>query len=170
MMSKWTICSEKTRAGNSLIGFLSKSLVFAKNEQMSDSLKKTNDLLIPSFWWATWAIRSHCSFFMSDLSDFLTVPHLSWAIWVNCSQSLIWFKQNERMSDEQMSKFPALEKSDWLIFGEWPEPFAHSHSFVMSDLSDSLTSLFKKEGMSESLRIFKLTKKFTNKLDCIHFF
>ena len=129
----------RIRAGNSLIGFLSKSLVFAKNERMSDSLKKTNDLLIPSFWWATWAIRSHCSFFMSDLSDFLTVPHLSWAIWVNCSQSLIWFKQNERMSDEQMSKFPALEKSNWLIFGEWPEPFAHSHSFFMSDLSDSLT-------------------------------
>ena len=72
------------------------------------------------------------------------------------------------MSDKQMSEFPALEKtSDWLIFGEWPEPFAHSRSFVMSDLSDSLTSLFQKEGMSESLRIFKLTKKCTKKYDFI---
>ena len=33
--------------------------------------------------------------------------------------------------------------SDWLIFGERPEPFAHSCSFVMRDLSNSLISLFK---------------------------
>ena len=36
-----------------------------------------------------------------------------------------------------------------LIFGEQPEWFAHSCSIVMSDLSNLLTSLFKKEGMSE---------------------
>ena len=40
---------------------------------------------------------------LSDLSDSLTVAHLSWAICANRSQSLIWFEQNE-----QMSKFPAL--------------------------------------------------------------
>ena len=33
-----------------------------KNEQMSDSLKKTSHLLI-------------CSFLVSDLSDSLTIPH-----------------------------------------------------------------------------------------------
>ena len=57
-----------------------------KNERMSDSLKKTSDLLICSFlvsdlseslmvthfWWATWAIRSHRSFLVSDLSNSLT--------------------------------------------------------------------------------------------------
>ena len=39
-------------------------------------------------------------FVMSDLSNSLTVAHLSWAIWAN-----------EWMSDEQMSEFPALENS-----------------------------------------------------------
>ena len=33
------------------------------------------------------------------------VAHLSWAIWANRSQLLIWFEQNERMSE-----FPALQK------------------------------------------------------------
>ena len=37
---------------------------------------------------------AHCrSFDMRDLSDLLTVAHLSWAIWANCSQSLIWFER-----------------------------------------------------------------------------
>ena len=53
------------RAGNSLIGFLSESLIFGGN---------LNDLLmVAHFWWATWAIRSHCSFLVSDLSDSLTL-------------------------------------------------------------------------------------------------
>ena len=73
------------RAGNSLIGFLSKSLVFGK--KMSE-----------------WAIR----------------------------------KKNERFAHS-------------LIFGEQPEGIAHGRSFLVSDLSDSLTLLTKKEGMSESL-------------------
>ena len=38
---------------------------------------------------------------MSDLSDSLTVTHLSWAIWANCSQSLIWFEQNEQRSERE---------------------------------------------------------------------
>ena len=38
-----------------------------------------------------------------------------------------------------------------LIFGERPEQITHGHSFLVSDLSDSLTSLIKKEEMSESL-------------------
>ena len=58
---------------------------FAKNEQMSDSLKKMSDLRLCSFfvsdlsdsliaahfWWSTWVIRSHHSFLVSDLSDSL---------------------------------------------------------------------------------------------------
>ena len=62
-----------------------------KNEEMSNSLKKTSDSLIRSFahfWWATWAI---CSLL--------------------------------------------------LIFGERPEWIAHDCSILVSDLSDSLTSL-----------------------------
>ena len=71
-----------------------------------------------------------------------------------------------------MSKWTICSEktSDWLIFSERPEPFAHSRSFVMSGLSDSLTSLFKKEGMSESLRIFKLTKKCTKNMILFNFF
>ena len=52
-----------TRAGNSLDGFLSASLVFLrKNERMSNSLKKMSDSHI-------------CSFLVSDLSESLMVAH-----------------------------------------------------------------------------------------------
>ena len=49
------------------------------------------------------------SFVMSDLSDLLTVPVLTWSTWVNRSQSL--------------------------ICPEWSERIAHSRSFDSSDLS-----------------------------------
>ena len=49
------------------------------------------------------------SLVMSDLSALLKVAHLSWVIWANRSQSLIWFERSERMSDEQMSEFPSLQ-------------------------------------------------------------
>ena len=89
---------------------------------MSDLLKKTSDSLIHSFLvsnlsnslsslifgeWPERFAHSH-SFDISDLSDSLTVAHLSWANWANHSQLLIWFKRKEQMSDEQMNKFPAL--------------------------------------------------------------
>ena len=48
------------------------------------------------------------SFVISDLSDSLTVAHLSWAAWVTRSQSLICLKRNEQMSELAMSEFPAL--------------------------------------------------------------
>ena len=81
-------------------------------------------------------------------------------------------------------RFPQTKTSDSLIFGEQPEQFAHGRSFLVSDLSkslmvahfwwatwailshclflvsdlsDSLKLLTKKEVMSESLIFFKLT-------------
>ena len=69
------------------------------------------------FWQATWMICSQLLIFggrlaqiahgrsllVSNLSDSLSVAHLSWAIWANCSQLLI------KMSNfEQMSGFPTL--------------------------------------------------------------
>ena len=51
-----------------------------------------------------WITHAH-SFDMSDLSDLLTVTHLSWAIWANRSQSLIWSEWSERMSKWTMSKW-----------------------------------------------------------------
>ena len=50
---------------------------------------------------------------MSDLSESLTVAHMSWAT--------------------------SAIRSWLLISPEWPEGFAHGRSFVMSDLSKSLT-------------------------------
>ena len=63
---------------------------------------------------------------MSDLSDSLTVTLLIWATWVIHSQSLIWFEENERMSDERMSKFPALlrkTQNNWFFLCPSQEPF-----------------------------------------------
>ena len=48
------------------------------------------------------------SFFMNDLSDSLTVAHLSWVSLANWSHSLICPERFEQMKDEQMSKFPTL--------------------------------------------------------------
>ena len=66
--------SPRTRAGNSLIGFLSGSLVFCpKMSEWAIRSKKCAIHSFANFWWATWAIRSHCSFLVSDLSDSLTL-------------------------------------------------------------------------------------------------
>ena len=90
-----------TRAENSLIGFLSESHVFAKkwankrfdqkHEQFAHSLifgerperfahgcsflvsNLSESLMTAHFWWATWAIGSHPSFLVMDLSDSLTL-------------------------------------------------------------------------------------------------
>ena len=63
---------------------------------MTDLLKKTSNSLI--YHEQPERIAHSCSFFMSDLSDLLTVTHLSWTIWANCSESLIWSEQSEQMS------------------------------------------------------------------------
>ena len=103
-----------------LIGFLSESLFFC--EKMSESVIRSKKRAIRSFahfWCATWAIRSCLlifgeqperfanllichelperfdhgrSFDTSDLSNLLTVAHLSWGIWANR------FEQFEQMS------------------------------------------------------------------------
>ena len=53
------------------------------------------------------------TFIMSDLSESITVAHLSWATWAIRSRLLFWHEQ--------------------------PERFAHSRSFVLSDLRKSPT-------------------------------
>ena len=65
-------------------------------------------------------------------------------------------------NNEQVSNLLRKNKrlAHLLIFGERPEPFAHSLSVVMSDLSSSLTSLFKKKGMSELILVFLNSKKY----------
>ena len=133
-MSKWAICSKNEQFAHSLI-------VGERPELFAD---------IAHFWWATWEICSHrsiqkreggnlsvflnlpkkrtinaCSFIISDLSESLTVEHLSWAtwaicspllnahlawaIWANRSQWLIWSERSEKMREWAMSKFPTLK-------------------------------------------------------------
>ena len=59
------------------------------------------------------------SFVMSDLSDLLTVAHLSWATWAIGSQSIICLERSEQIAhsrsfdliewaNEQMNEFPAV--------------------------------------------------------------
>ena len=61
------------RAGNSLIGFPSESLVFwPKISKWAIRSKKLAIHSFAHFWWVTWGIRSHRSFLVSDLSDSLT--------------------------------------------------------------------------------------------------
>ena len=78
------------------------------------------------------------SFLVSNLSDSLMVAHFWWATWANrlCSLNFWW--------------------ATWAI---------GSHRlFLVSDLSDSLTSLIKKEGMSKSLIFSKTYKKMLKSL------
>ena len=91
--------SSVSRAGNSLIGFPSKSLDFCP--KMSEWAIRSKKWVIHSsahFWWAKWAIRSRLlisskrpeqiahgrSFLVSEMSNSLT--------------SLIWFERNERFT------------------------------------------------------------------------
>ena len=99
-MASLCLVASHSRVGNSLIGFLSKSLVFCKKLAIEQFAQKSNNLFIHSFlvsnlsktlmvvhfWWATWAICSHCSFLVSDLGESLTVAHLSWGHWEICSR------------------------------------------------------------------------------------
>ena len=89
---------------------------------------------IAHFWWATWAIHSHhslkkrewvnCSFKKPTKNTILVK-----FFWVN--RSFLWAK--ERMSNSLRKN----EQFAHLVI--YHERFAHSHSFVMSDLSESLT-------------------------------
>ena len=54
---------------------------WSKKERMSDSLQKMSDSSFAHFLWAKWAIRSHRSFHLSDLSESLMVAHFWWAKW-----------------------------------------------------------------------------------------
>ena len=152
----------KLRVGNSLIGFLSESLVLS-NKKMSDSL------MVALFWWATWAICSHRSFLVSDLSESLTSLikkegmsellvfkqktykkyDFSHIFWANCS-FFVSKRVNERFAQKKRAirSFAHLSWATWatwvnrsrsLICHGGPERFAHSCSFVLGDLSKLLT-------------------------------
>ena len=146
------------RAGNSLIGFLSKLLDFckkmskwaipSKNEQFAH-------LLI--FGEGPERFAHGHSFLVSNLSESLMVAHFWWATWANHSWSLIFGEQPEQFAHQKRGneriahflnnkmQFAHLSWGTWanhsrsLICHEWPERIAHGRSFVLSDLSKSLT-------------------------------
>ena len=79
----------------------------------------SDDHSFAHFWWAKWAISSHCSFYLSKMSDSLTL-----------------LTKKEKMSKSKTF----LERSAHsLISSERPERITHGGSFVLSDLSNSLT-------------------------------
>ena len=63
------------------------------------------------FWWAKWAICSHCWFPLSDLSKSLMVAHFWWVKWAfrshhsfdlsEMSDSLTSLTKNEKMSENE---------------------------------------------------------------------
>ena len=148
--------SSWSRAGNSLIGFLSKLLVFLqKNEQMSNSIKKTIDSLIRSF-------------LVSNLNDLLTsliknegMSNLLIFFYVQKTNQKIWFIILVKFSWANRS-FAHLSWVTWancsqtLICHEWPEQFAHGCSFDMSNLSNLLSHSFVLSNLSKSLTVAHL--------------
>ena len=103
------------RAGNLIIGFPSKLLVFCM--KMSKwAIRSKNERVTHSFFFSVRPERfaHNRSFPLSDLSKSLMVAHFWWVTWEIRSHRLFW----------------------------------------VSNLSDSLTALTKKEGMRESLIFF----------------
>ena len=98
------------RAGNSLIWYLGESLVFcSKMSEWVICSKKWAIHSFAHFWWAKWAIRSHCSFPLSDLSKLLMVAHFWWAKWMISSHRSFDFSEMSNSltsltKKEEMSK------------------------------------------------------------------
>ena len=90
---------------------LNKSLVFCANERLA---QKTSNSLI--YHEQPDRITHSRSVVMSDLSDLLTVVHLSWA---NRSQSLIWSERSERMSDKQIKKIQNSPDFEFWVYFTW---------------------------------------------------
>ena len=78
--------SKIRRARNSLIGFLSKSLVFCdKMSEWAIQLKKRAIRSFIHFWWATWAICSWLLIFGERPERFAPIAQFWWATWAICS-------------------------------------------------------------------------------------
>ena len=106
------------------------------------------------FWWATWAIRSWSlifgeqperiahgrSFLVSDLSDRSHCPP-KMREWANGSFFKIKKPYIKHTKNKILDFLPKIFEriAHSLTYHERPERIAHGCSFVMSDLSDSLT-------------------------------
>ena len=70
------------------------------------------------------ANRSHCSFFMSDLSEALTVALFSWVTWANCSLSLFC-----TVKSNWSESLNILYKKEWMS-KERREEFTLGHKML----------------------------------------
>ena len=59
----------------------------------------SESLTVAHLSWATWAICSRLLICLEQPEHSLTVAHFPWAIWANRSQSFMWFEWNEQMND-----------------------------------------------------------------------
>ena len=181
-MSEWVIGSKNEQFAQKrairafLVSNLSDSLMvahrfseqiacfFAKNERVSDLLKKRAIRSFAHFWWSTWVIRSHWSFWWTtwSLCSHCSLKKREWAnrpfkkkkyIYKTYQNTILFkFFLSELliclfiMSDLIESLMVAhFSWATWaicsrlLFWYERPERFAHSCSYVLSDLSESLT-------------------------------
>ena len=126
------------RVGNSLIFFLSKSLIFCKKHEQKWAIFSNKWAIrsFANFWWATWAIRSQ-SLIPSERPGerperFAHFAQREWTKEKNerftqksrgiCSFALLWWVTR-------------VNHSHLLICPKWLELITHICSFVLSDLS-----------------------------------
>ena len=85
-----------------------------------------------------WAIRSHRSFPLSNLSESLTVAHFLWTTWVIRSRSLICLERSEQIAHSrsfdlsEMSKMSKWAMSKWANsqpWKWWSWPCSHKFTF-----------------------------------------
>ena len=148
---------------------------FAFFRKLTKKCKKHTKYNLLEFFWANcsffvsesekWAIRSKnlairsiCSFVLSDLSKLLTFAHLSWATWSNSSHSLTCHERPERFAHS--CSFALSDQSKWLTYAhfswanEWMSKWANSqpwgvgrcglHEGVALKGDNSLCTLFSR--------------------------
>ena len=146
-----TVKSTVTRVGNFAVFWPNRSFLAKKwanewfnkkNERFTYSLifgEQPERLAhIVHFWWATWAIRSHCSLKNREWVNHSFFKKLT----VHKIIQKAYQKYNFNQFFEWINRF-LWGKEEWairsFIYHEQPEQIAHSRSFFMSDLSDWLT-------------------------------
>ena len=116
----------------------------------------------PLFQWAMWANHSGRSHHLPKMSDHEQIAQVTHQKWANRSlfegiTDLLIFSQ--KPSNSLRNQWEHSQPCNSLIFGERPERITHDHSFLVSNLSNLLTSLIKKEEISKSLAFFRKPTK-----------
>ena len=145
---------EYLRAGNSLIGFLSKLLVFSEKIcDLGDSLveKKTYKKVQ----------KINFTIIVKFFSANRSFTHLSWATWGNRSRTLICHERPDQFTHSRSLTWGTWAiRSQSLICPERSEQIAHSRSFDLSDLSKWANERWANEqipspGISSQKRLVK---------------